>query len=46
MNLGATESREVPLKGNAYDFSVDYNVIAKSYILNIHKYVMVKNNIK
>ena len=44
--FGATESREVSLKGNVYDFSVDYNAIDKSDILNIHKYLMVKNNIK
>ena len=29
-----TESREVSLKGNNYDFSVDYNSIDKSDILN------------
>ena len=28
--FGATESREVSLKGNVYDFSVDYNAIDKS----------------
>ena len=33
----ATESREVSLNGNVYDFSVDYNSIDKSDILNIHK---------
>ena len=44
---GATESREVSLKGYVYDFSVDYNAIDKLLnILNIHKYFMVKNNIK
>ena len=37
---------EKSLKGNVYDFSVDYNVIDKSDILNIHKYLMVKNNTK
>ena len=42
----ATESREVPLKENMYDFSVYYNAIDKSDILNIHKYLMVKINIK
>ena len=44
----ATESRELSLKGNVYDFdfSVDYNDIDKSDILNIHKYLMVKYNIK
>ena len=28
------------------DFSVDYNFIDKSDVLNIYKYLMVKNNIK
>ena len=44
--FSATESREVSLNGNVYDFSVDYNSIDKSDILNIHKYLMNKNNIK
>ena len=44
--FGATESRAVSLKENAYDFSVDYNAINKSDILNIYKCLMVKNNIK
>ena len=44
--FSATESREVSLNGNVYDFSVDYNSIDKSDILNIHKYLMTKNNIK
>ena len=44
--FGATESREVSLKGNVYDFSVSYNSIDKSDILNIHKYLVTKNNIK
>ena len=42
----ATESREVSLNGNLYNFSVDYNSIDKSDILDIHKYLMTKNNIK
>ena len=41
-----TESREVSLNGNRYDFSVDYNFIDKSDILNIQNYLMTKNNIK
>ena len=41
-----TESREEFLGGNVYDFSVDYNPIDKSDILNIHMYLMIKNNIK
>ena len=32
-------SEEVSLKGNIYDFSVDFNAIHKYYILNIHKYL-------
>ena len=42
----ATESREISLNGNVYDFSVDYNSINKSEILNIRKYLMIKNNLK
>ena len=34
----ATESTEVSLKENGYDFMVDYNSIDKSDILNIRKY--------
>ena len=44
--FSATESREVFLNGNVYNFSVDYNSNNKSDILNIHKYLMTKNNIK
>ena len=39
-------SLEVFLNGNVYNFYVDYNFIDKSDILNIHKYLMTKNNIK
>ena len=34
------------LKKNVYDFSVNYNCVDKSDILNIHKYLMTKHNIK
>ena len=44
--FSATESREVSLNRNVYEFSVDYNSIDKSGTLNIHKYLMSKNNIK
>ena len=44
--FGATDSRELSLKGNVYGFSVDYNAIDKSAILNNSKCSMVKNNIK
>ena len=40
------ESREISLNGNVYDFSVDYSSINISDILNIHNYLMTKNNIK
>ena len=43
---GAIDSGEVSLKGNGYEFSVGCNNIDKSDILNIQKYLMVKNNIK
>ena len=36
---------EVSFKENVYDFSVDYNTIDKSNNLNIHKYLMIKNNV-
>ena len=41
----AIESREVSLEGNFYNISVDYHANCKSGILNIRKYLMVKNNI-
>ena len=44
--FSTTESREVFLNGNMYDFSVNYNFIDKSNILNTHKYLMARNDIK
>ena len=44
--FSATKSREVSLDRNVYDFSVDYNSIDKSDILNIQRCIMAKNNIK
>ena len=44
--FGAAESSEVSLKGNVYDYYFDCNAIDKSDILNIRKYLMVKNDIK
>ena len=44
--FSATESKEVSSDKNVYDFSVDYNSFDISYMLNIHKYLMTKNNIK
>ena len=39
------DTKEISFKGNVYDFSVDYEAIDKSNILNIHKYLMIKNNL-
>ena len=36
---------EVSFKGDAHDVSVNYDAIDKSNILNIHKYLMIKNSI-
>ena len=43
--MDVIDSREASLKGKVYESSVDYSTIKKSSILNIHKYLMVKNNI-
>ena len=37
--------KKTGLKGCVYYFSVDYNTIEVSYILDIHKYLMGKNDI-
>ena len=39
------EQREISLNGAAYNFSFDHCSIKKEDILNIHKYLMVKNNV-
>ena len=40
--FSATETREVSLNGNMYDFSVKYNSFDKSVMLNIHKYLWLR----
>ena len=40
------ESEKIYLKANVYDSSFDYDAIYKYDISNIHKYLMIKNNIK
>ena len=40
-----SEMRKTGLNGYVYDFGVDYWVIANDKIVNIHKYLMEKNNI-
>ena len=37
--------KKTGLNGYVYDFSVDYNAIANDKILDVHKYLMKKNNI-
>ena len=37
--------KKTELKSYVYDFSVDYNAIAVAVILDIHKYLMKKNEI-
>ena len=37
--------KDTGLYGNVYDFSVDYNAIRNDEILDIHNYLMKKNNI-
>ena len=43
--FSATESREISLNEHLYDFPVD-NFFDKSDILNIHRYLITKNNIE
>ena len=43
---GTSEFRQVSIKENMYVFSVDYNALDKFDILNIHKYLVVKNSMK
>ena len=38
--------KKTGLNGYVYDFSVDYGAIAVDDILDIHKYLMEKNNMK
>ena len=39
------DMKKTGLNRYVYDFSVDYDAIAVDDILNIHKYLMEKNNI-
>ena len=40
------KKKKTELNGYVYDFSVDYNFIDTSNIINIHKYLMKKHDIK
>ena len=45
-NFSVDNMKNTGLYRYAYDFSVDYDSIDVADILNIHKYLMVKNNTK
>ena len=38
--------KKTGFKGHVYDFTIDYNYIPVSNILDIHKYLMEKNKMK
>ena len=44
--FSVTESTEVSLNENVYDFSVHYNSICKSDKFKIDQYLVINNNIK
>ena len=44
--FSATESRDVSLNGNVYDFLVDQNFVDKSDISNMQKHYLTKNNMQ
>ena len=41
-----SEKSKISLNANVYDFSLCHSSVEKEDILNIHEYLMVKNNIK
>ena len=45
-NISKDNMENTRLNGYVYDFSVDYDAIPVDDILDIHKYLMEKNNIK
>ena len=44
-NLSNNDTEDSKLYGNVYDFSVDYSAIKNDGILDIHNYLMKRNNI-
>ena len=44
-NLSNSDIEDSKLYGNVYDFSVDYSAIKNDGILDIHNYLMKRNNI-
>ena len=45
-DFSANNMTKAGLNENVYDFSVDYNVIDTSNIIDIHKYLMKKTSYK
>ena len=45
-DFSVDKMKKTGLNGYVYNFSVDYDFIANDKILDIHKYLMEKNNIK
>ena len=43
-NLSSSDIEDSKYYGNFYDFSVDYSAITNDEILDIHNYLMKKNN--
>ena len=44
-HFSATNMKKTGLNGYVYDFTVDYDAVSIDDILDIHKYLMKKNNI-
>ena len=44
-DFSASNTKKAGLNGYIYEFSVDYDSVAVDDILDIHKYLMKKNNI-
>ena len=46
VDFSANNMIKTGLNGSVYNFSVDYSIINTSNIINIHKYLMKKHNLK
>ena len=44
-NLSKSDIEDSKLYGSVYDFYIDYSVITNNKILNIHSYLLKKNNV-
>ena len=45
ISFDSNNLKKVSFKKNMYDFSVDYHAFDKSNILNIRKYLAIKNKV-